>query len=116
MPKSWNESTVTAQFYWTATTTGDAVWGCRAVALSNDDALDTAFGTAQTVTDSVTAANDLMISAATSAITIGGTPAEGDMVVFEFYRDADNGSDTLAADAKLIGVKLNITTNAADDS
>ena len=42
----------------------------------------------------------------------------GDMAAgqVEFYRDADNGSDTLAADAKLLGVKLNITTNAADDS
>jgi hypothetical protein len=116
MPKSWNESTVTMTFQWTATTTGDVVWGAQAVAISNDDAMDSAFGTAQTVTDGVTAANDYMESAATSAITIGGTPAEGDLVVFQVYRDADNGSDTLAADAKLLGVVLTITTNAADDS
>ncbi len=116
MPKRWNEGTVTAQFYWTATTTGNVVWACQAVALSDDDVLDTAFGTVQTVTDGVTAANDLMISAATSAITIAGTPAAGDMVVFQFYRDASNGSDTLAADAKLLGVKLFITTDAGDDS
>ena len=116
MPKSWNESTVTAQFVWTATTTGSVVWGCQAVAISDDDVLDAAFGTAQTVTDAVTAANDVMISAETSAITIGGTPAEGDIVVFQFYRDAASGSDTLAADAKLLSVKLFITTNAATDA
>jgi hypothetical protein len=80
------------------------------------DALDAAFGTAQTVTDGVTAANDLMISAATSAMTIAGSPAEGDTVVFQVYRDADNGSDTLAADAKLLSVVLSLTTNAVDDS
>jgi hypothetical protein len=116
MPKSWNEGTVTAQFGWTAGATGDVVWGCSAVALSDDDAVDAAFGTAQTVTDAVTAAGDLMWSAATAAITIAGTPAAEDLVVFKFYRDADNGADTLAADAKLIAVRIKFTINAGDDS
>lgn len=116
MPKSWNEGTVTAKFIWTATATGDAVWGIQAVAISDDDVLDAAFGAAQTVTDSVTAANDLMHSAFTAALTIAGTPAERDLVVFQVYRDADNAADTLAADAKLLGVVLQLTTNAADDS
>lgn len=115
MPKGWNEGTVTVQFIWTATTTGDVVWGAQALALSDDDALDTAFGTAQTVTDSVTAAGDLMQSAFTAAITVGGSPANEDVVWFQFYRDADNVSDTLAADAKLIGVRIKVTV-AGDDS
>lgn len=116
MPKSWNEGTVTAEFLWSAGATGDVVWGIQGVAISNDDPLDAAFGTAQSVTDSVTAADDLMITAETGAITIGGSPAEKDLVVFQVYRDADNGADTLAADAKLIGIRLFVTTNAADDS
>lgn len=116
MPKSWNEGTITVQFIWTATTTGNVVWGCQGVALSDDDVIDAAFGTAQTVTDGVTAANDLMESAFTSAITIAGTPAAEDLVVLQFYRDADNGSDTLAADAKLIGVRIKYTVNAGDDT
>ncbi len=116
MPKSWNESTITARFIWTATNTGNVIWGIQAVALTDDDAADTAFGTAQTVTDGVTAANDIMKSAETSAVTIGGTPAEGDMVVFQVYRDAANGSDTCTVDAKLIGVELFVTTNAANDA
>lgn len=116
MPKSWNESTVTAQFIWSATNTGNVVWGIQGVAISDDDVFDAAFGTAQTVTDGVTATTDVMQSAFTSAVTIGGSPAEGDLVCFQVYRDAANGSDTLAVDARLIGIRLNFTTNAADDS
>jgi hypothetical protein len=116
MPKAWNESTVTARFIWTATNTGNVVWGIQAVAISDDDPLDAAFGAAVTVTDAVTAAGDVMHSAETTAITIGGSPAEGDMVVVQVYRDADNGSDTCAVDARLIGIELYIVTNAANDA
>lgn len=116
MPKSWDEGTVTAQFIWSATATGDVIWGIQAVALSDDDVLDAAFGTAQTVTDSVTSVNDLMQSAFTSAVTIAGTPAEGDTICFQVYRDANAGGDTVAADALLIGIRLNFTTNTADDA
>jgi hypothetical protein len=113
---SWNEGTVTVQFFWNASNTGDVVWGAQGVCISDDDLLDAAFGTAATVTDSVTAATDLMVSAATAAITLAGTPAAGDLTVFRVYRNASSGSDTCAVDAKLLGVKVNFTTNAADDS
>lgn len=117
MPKSWNLGTVTAQFCWSnASGTGSVVWGVQAVAISDDDVLEAAFGTAQIVTDAVTAAGDLMVSAETGAITIAGTPAALDLVVFQVYRDADNGSDTLAGDARLHGVRLYITTNAKNDA
>lgn len=117
MPKSWNEGTVTAQFLWTvASGTGNVVWGIQGVSISNDAVLDAAFGTAQTVTDGVTATTDLMQSAFTSAVTIAGSPASEDLVVYQVYRDASNGSDTLTTDAKLIAVRLNFTVNAADDS
>ncbi|RDV06440.1 DUF2793 domain-containing protein [Sphingorhabdus pulchriflava] len=116
MPKRWNEGTLLAEFIWTAGTTGDVVWAIQAIALSNDDPIDASWGAAQTVTDGVTAADDVMISARTGTITVGGSPADNDLVAFQIYRDADNGSDTLSADAKLIGIRLLITTNAADDS
>jgi hypothetical protein len=116
MPNSWNEGTVTMQFYWEAANTGDVVWGGQGVCISNDDTMDAAFGTGVTVTDSVTATTDLMVSSATAAITLAGTPAAGDLAVFRVYRNASSGSDTCAVDARLLGVKLNFTTNAADDS
>lgn len=117
MPKSWNESTVAAYFLWSnASGTGNVVWGLQGVAISDGDALDTAFGTAQTVTDAVTLAGDLMQSAVTGAITIGGTPLENDLAVFQVYRDATNASDTLAVDARLHGVVVIYTTNAGTDA
>jgi hypothetical protein len=119
MPKSWNEGTVSARFLWShaSTTTNFAViWGIQGLALSNDDAMDAAFGTAQTVTDTGGTTNDLYRSDETSAVTIGGTPAEGDMVIFQAYRDAAAGGDTMAVDARLHGVELFYTINAQTDA
>lgn len=119
MPASWDAGTITARVYWKhpATTTNfDVVWGIRAQAAANDDALDAAWGTAVTVTDTGGTIGDLYISAATAAITVGGTPAAGDLVIFEVYRDAAAGGDTLAVDAHLIAVHLYYTVNAATDA
>lgn len=99
--------TVTATFFWSAPGTGteSVVWGAQGLALTDGDAIDTAYGTAQEVTDAHTAsADNLRISDATAAITIAGTPAAGKWVTFRFYRDSSNGSDTLAQTCDLIGV------------
>jgi hypothetical protein len=116
-PKSWDESTVTAEFFWTAASgTGDVVWGLQGVALSNDDAIDTAFGTAVEVTDTLIATGDIHRTSATGAITIAGTPADGDLCFFQIYRDPADGADTFSADAKLLGIKLFFTTDAVNDA
>jgi hypothetical protein len=112
MPSNYNAGTVTARFYWTASSgSGAVVWGLQGLAYSDDDALDTATGTAQTVTDTLLAANDMMISGATSSITIGGTPGANKAVQFQIYRDADAGGDTLAVDARLLGVEISYTSS-----
>lgn len=109
MPDSYSGGTITAKFIWThpATTTNFGVrWGLQARAFGDDDALDQAFGTAQEVTDTGGTTNDNYISPATSAITIGGTPAGGKTVVFQAYRDPANAADNMAVDAKLIAVLI----------
>ena len=117
MPKSWNRSTMSAVFHWTATGgSGDVVWGAQAVAMGDDDALGTTFGTAQTVTDSFITADDLHISSETSAITVGGSPASEDQLCLQVYRDAANGSDTFTSAAQMIGVKLLYTQEAGTDA
>ncbi len=119
MPKSWNESTITAVPIWMhpATTTNfGVVWGVSALALSDNDAADTAFGTAQTSTDTGGTTANIYHGPATAAITIGNTPAEGDTVIFQVSRNPSDGSDTMAVDAWLVGLLITITTNAANDA
>jgi hypothetical protein len=118
-PKSWNEGTVTYQVYFTSagTNTGDCIWTLAGVAVSDNDAIDSAFGTAVSVTKAHSGtANDLDVSSESSAITIAGTPAAGDEVFFQISRDADNGSDTLTGDARLLGIRFFFTTDAANDA
>ena len=119
MPKSWNEGTITARFTWShasTTTNFGVVWYIQAVALSDDDAGDAAFGTAQGIADTGGTTNDIYVSSATPACTVGGSPAAEDWVVFQVYRQTADAADTLAIDARLHGVTLYITTDAATDA
>ena len=111
MPTNWDLGTITAKFHWRAASgSGDVVWALSARSYANDDALDQATGTAQSVTDTLTAANDLCVSPATPAITVTGTAASGNLVLFEVSRTATAGGDTLAVDARLVGVEISYTS------
>lgn len=113
-PKSWNLGTVTFRAFWTAASgSGTATFALSGVACSDDDALDVAYGTAQSVTDTLITAYDMHVTSESSAITIAGTPAAEDVCFFKLIRDV---ADTLTVDAKLIGIKLFFTTSAATDS
>lgn len=118
MPKSWDEDTLVCQFVWahpSTTTNFGVTWGIRAVAFANDDAMDTAFGTAQEVADTGGTTSDCYITSETSALTVAGSPGAEELVCFEVYRDPTDGSDTMAVDAYLIGVKIHYTIDAAKD-
>ena len=118
MPKSWNEGTLTYQPYWSVTGSdvGTVQWGLQAVAISDDEDIDSAFGTAVLTTAKAASgtADDLMISDESGAMTVGGTPAAGDNVFFQIYRDVSGDSQTAAA--RLIGIKIFFTTDAANDA
>jgi len=102
-PKYWDASTVTAQFVWYATAgSGTVNWELSGGSFSDGDALDTAYGTLQEVTDTLLSTGQVHISAITSAITIAGTPTAGDWVQFRVARDPAN--DTNTSDARLMGV------------
>lgn len=119
MPKGWDEGTIIAQFVWyhpSTTTNFGVVWQIAAAAFADDDGLDgLAFGTAVTATDTGGTTNDVYISPETSAMTVAGSPGAEEYVVFQVARVPANGSDTMAVDARLLGVKLHYTTNAAKD-
>jgi hypothetical protein len=112
MPSDYNGGTVTCVFIWmtNGTSTNSVVWQVKARGYTDSQTLDQAWGTAATVTDSGTAtANQVLISAATGALTIGGSPAASGLVQFNFFRDPTNGSDNLAQTARLIGVMISYT-------
>jgi hypothetical protein len=119
-PKAWNLGTVTYRVRWTlnSTSTNSVVFGLQAVATSDGDVMDVAYGTAITITDAGlgTTAYKQHTSATSSALTIAGTPAAGDMIDWRVYRDPTNGSDTLAATAEMIGIEIYYTTNADTDA
>lgn len=119
MPKSWNLGTVTYQVYWTstATDTDGVVWGLQAVSVADNETLSATFGTAVEITDNAQSnSTELLVSAESSALTVGGTPAAGELVLFRFYRDPANASDGHAEDARLVGIRLFFTTSASTDA
>lgn len=121
MPKSWNESTVTAAFSWrraSGTGAANVVWGIRALAVSDNDSPAAAFGSDATVTTAAkTTLANFAISAETGACTIAGSPAAEDLVFFEVFRDGAAGGDTLdTVDAWLSGLTLYFTVDAFNDA
>lgn len=119
MPKSWNEGTLVCQFLWThgaAATNYGVVWQIQAAGFADLDATDgLAFGTAVSVADTGGTTNSLYITAETSELTVAGTPTAEEWIVFQITRNNIDVSDTLAVDAKLIGVKIHYTIDAAKD-
>jgi len=119
MPKSWNLGTVTYQVFWSPgnTDTGNCIFGLQGVSCTEGDTADVVFGTAQEVTDAgIGTIEDVQMSSASSAMTIAGSPADDDYTFFQLYRDAADGSDTFTGDARVLGIKLFYTTDAANDA
>jgi hypothetical protein len=109
MPSDWDGGTVTAVFYWTVTggAAGTVIWGFQGISYGDGEAIDQAWGAAQTVTDNWIDNDVEHITAATAAVTLYGTPAAGEDVQFRAYRNATG--DTMAADARLIKIRVTFT-------
>ena len=113
MPPAWDRSTIKFKVYWAPghanANVGEWVkFELSAGAFSNDDALDTALGTAATVTDEVIADDNVHITAASGALTIAGTPALGDMIHFKLNRDYDyaGAGSAMDVDARIFGILI----------
>jgi hypothetical protein len=118
-PKSWNEGTVTFQVYWTPsnTNTGVCIHKLAGVACGDGDTIDVAFGTEVEVNDAgIGTVEDQQVSAESSAVTIAGSPAVNQLTYFEFSRHADGDGDTFTGDARVLGIKIFFTTDAANDA
>jgi hypothetical protein len=116
-PANWDAGTIKFKLYWTTTGGGSTQtvdFDLAGVGFANDNPMDTAVGTAANVTDTWISDNDLHVSPYSSAITIGGTPVAGELIVFQLSRDV--ATDTLGVDAEVVGVLLEYSTDASNSS
>ena len=119
MPKQWNLGTVTYQVFWSPSTTntGNCIFGLQGVSVSDNDTIDVAYGTAIEVTDAgIGTVEDQQVTSESSAITIAGSPADDDLTYFQLFRKAADGGDTFTGEARVLGVKVFYTTDAANDA
>ena len=118
-PKSWNEGTVTYQVFWTPSTTntGNCIFGLQGVAIGDGDTIDVVYGTAVNITDAgIGTIEDQQVSPVSTAVTIAGSPAVDQQTYFQLFRDANAGTDTFTGDARVLGIKIFFTTDAANDA
>lgn len=104
----------TVRIQWIANaTTGNCVWGARVGAVTPADA-DTPFehaeAAASTTTTGANATEANRLVETTIALANLDGLAAGDLAFLLVYRDADNGSDTLTVDARLVNVSLDYTS------
>ena len=115
-PKSWNESTVTFQTFWSAssTDTGTGGFTLAGCSVANNIDYDLAFGTpvANTALAASGTQDDLMVNVESGAVTIASAAADTN-TIFRLVRDT--GTDTNTGDLRLVGVKIFYTTDAAND-
>jgi hypothetical protein len=116
-PKSWNEGTITFQAFFTVTgtNTGTVAWGLAGRSFADNADLNTAFGTTVVATAKAHSgtSNDVNVSAASGAVTVAGAAVDT-LTCFQVSRDVSADSQTGAA--RLLGIKLFFTTDAANDA
>ncbi len=111
LPDDWTGAgALDAKIIWsTGATTGNAKWSlstiCTATNATETD--DAAFNTASTVTTAAPGtANRLQTSTITSVTATGC--AAGEFLHLKLFRDGNDGSDTIAATANLVGIELKV--------
>ena len=116
-PKSWNEGTVTFQAFFTVTgtNTGTVAWGLAGRSYADSADLNTAFGTQVVATAKAHSgtSNDIDVAAVSGAVTLAGAAADC-LTIFQIARDVS--ADTQTGAARLLGIKLFFTTDAANDA
>ena len=112
-PEEWDAGTIRVKFKWShAAGTGNVRWGMQATSRANSEALDTAWGTIQEVTDANEQDDDIIISDFTPAITVLGA-GKGEYVQFRVLRSGSDGADTFTSTARLHEIIIEYSVDAA---
>ncbi len=105
LPSDWSGA-LDVQIYWfTSATTGSVVWQVSTICVNNAETTDPSFNTASTVTDAALGTTLQLNTASITGITTTGCAA-GELMYLRVFRDPANGSDTLAATARLVTTEL----------
>jgi hypothetical protein len=117
--KSWNAGAMQAKFVLSrpATTVNfGAVFGIQATAIKDGSVLNTNYGSAISVGDTLTNDERMCYSATTSFFTAGSSPAKEDYLHFQVFRNVDSSLDDCAVPVRLHGITLFIDTDAPTDA
>jgi len=118
-PNSWDLGTLNFRVYWrsTATDTDGVSFGFQAVAIADNQAIDASWGTAVVVDDANQgAAGELLVSAISGAVTVAGSPGDGELVFGRLFRDVSDSNDTAGEDAQVIGAHIYYEVDAGQDA
>ena len=109
MPGDYTGGNLYFVYHWThpATTTNFGVFFyCRAVAITNNQSLDVAWGTATGTADTGGITSRLYTSSLSAALTCGGSPVANKWINLKINRYPTGAEDNLDVDAYLLGVMI----------
>lgn len=107
LPSDWSGN-IDLRYKWSAAaTSGSVVWGVQTSCVADAETDDPSWNTASTATDAAKGTTLQTNDASMTSITVTGCAA-GELMHLRFFRDADNGSDDMTGDARLIGVELTL--------
>ena len=116
-PKAWNAGTITFRAFFTVsgTNTGTVKWELSGVSQSDTGVIASAFptGIGPAAKAHTGDSGDINITAESGEVTITGA-GDDEMVFFQIQRDTDDDNQT--GDARLLGIQIFYTTDAANDA
>lgn len=119
MPKSWDGGPFSYTIDWShaATTTNfGVVWEMAALAVSDGESFDLAFGAGASAADVGGLTNHRYQTTESALFSASNTPVFGDLFIFQVCRKPADASDTLAIDARLGGATIHYTTDKLNDA
>ena len=107
LPSDWTGG-IDVKYKWlAAATSGNVVWGVQTSCVADAETDDPSWNTASTVTDAAKGTTLQTNDASITGVTATGCAA-GELLHLRIFRDADNASDTMTGDARLIGAEVTL--------
>lgn len=117
LPNKWALSDLTVRLYFLQHElgSGDVRVKVSAGSLNDGDAIDSGYGTSVSQDISCPGTRYDVFMSENYTITVGNTPASGDVIVIEVERDHAATEDDYANDVGLLGAKITYTGSAVTD-